>query len=236
MQFKPKLLPTLFTIPAIIILLCLGTWQMQRLHWKKEIISLMNEKSSAQAGDLPADTANIEDLQYRKFLLKGHFLNDKEVHLFVGTRSIRGEAGYDLLTPLKLEDGRVVIVDRGWIPSSKKDIKLRPETISDNVVEVEGMLHKGEAKKYFTPENNIKGNLWFWIDLNSIYSFIDEKPEAFYIRALKKGEGNNLPIAGDAVIKYRNDHLEYAITWYSLAIILFVIYVLYHFKKDGNKA
>ena len=82
MKFKPALIPTLFTIPALIVLLLLGTWQMQRLHWKNDRIEKVNYKSSQEAIDLPFVVSDVDSLEYRRVKVKGEFLHDKEIHLF----------------------------------------------------------------------------------------------------------------------------------------------------------
>jgi surfeit locus 1 family protein len=230
MQLK-KHIPILFTIPAFIVLLALGSWQLVRLEWKTNLTKAMNERVAMEAIDLPAKVDNFDDMQYRKVRVKGEFLNDKEIHLFVGEREFKGGMGYDLLTPLRREDGSVVLVDRGWIPYEKKEREKRPETLTNGVVEVEGMLHKGEVRRGFTPDNEVDKNLWFWVDMPAIEKYTGLQLQNLYIRQLKKDDSKVLPIAGDAVIKLRNDHLQYAITWYSLAIILVVIYFIWKRKN-----
>lgn len=233
MKFKPTLIPTLFTIPALIVLLSLGTWQLQRMQWKIDRIAEVNYKSSKEAVDFPVVIDDFESLEYRRFKVKGEFLHDKEAHLFTGPRVHRGKSGYDILTPLKMSDGRIVIVDRGWVPTSLKNAEKRADSLIQGVVEVEGMLHRGESKGRFTPDNNVEDNLWFWIDISALSSYVESPLQDLYIRVLKNegGVANPVvPVAGEAVIKHKNDHLQYAITWYGLAIVLLVIYVLYHRK------
>ncbi len=234
MKFKPTLIPTLFTIPAIIVLLGLGTWQVQRLQWKNNLMVAVNEKIAFPVIDLPQVVDNFEDLQYRKVRIKGEFLNDKEIYLFVGAKEFKGKMGYDIITPFKREDGSVVLVVRGWVPYEKKTADKRPESVINGVVEIEGMLHKGEVQKGFTPDNDVAKNLWYWIDVAAVEKFTGEKLPNLYVRVLKKDDSNLLPIGGDEVIRHRNDHLQYAVTWYSFAVILLGIYIIYHRKKIKN--
>ncbi|MCE3232354.1 MAG: hypothetical protein K0R98_611 [Rickettsiaceae bacterium] len=231
MKFKPTLFPTLFTITALFVLLSLGTWQVYRLQWKNNLVATVNEKIAMPAVEMSPDV-DINQLQYRKVHLQGEFLNDKEVHLFTGAKKFKGEMGYDILTPMRLADGRVVLVDRGWLPHDKKEPQSRPETLLSGIVDVVGMLHKGEIKGRFTPDNDIEKNLWFWIDIPAIENYTGTKLQNLYVRQLKEGDSNVLPIAGDAVITQRNDHLQYAVTWYGLAIVLLVIYFVYHIRRD----
>lgn len=231
MRFKPKFLPTLFTIPALLVLLGLGTWQMQRLYWKLERMEVINQRVAMSPIDLPEVVEDVEALQYRRVQVSGTLLHDKEIHLFTGPKTMHGEPGYNILTPLQRIDGSVVLIDRGWVPATKKEQEQRPATlIAGGEVLIEGMLHKGEHKGRFTPDNNVDANLWFWIDVPAIEKYVGYPLQGVYIRALR-GEGDApLPVAGEATVEQRNDHLQYAITWYGLAIILLVIYVLYHCK------
>jgi surfeit locus 1 family protein len=231
MKFKPTFIPTLFTIPAVIVLLSLGTWQLVRLEWKNNLIGAMNERVAMPVFEMPPIVDNFDDIQYRRVHVTGEFLYDKEVYLFVGAKEFKGAMGYDILTPLRMKNGGVVLVDRGWVPYEKKAAEKRPETLVSGVVEIEGMIHKGEVQKGFTPDNEVDKNLWFWIDIPAIETYTGLSLQNLYVRELKKGDSNVLPIGGDAVIRHRNDHLQYAITWYGLAIILVVIYVIYHTKR-----
>jgi len=228
MTKKLPLIPTIFTIFTVIVLLTLGTWQVKRLQWKNQLASEITERGAMPPMILVQDKIDLDAIKYRKIIVKGHLLNDKEVHLFTGAREMRGEPGYNIITPLEQEDGSVMLVDRGWAPAKKKEPESRPETIINGEVSIIGMLQSGEHPGIFTPENNISRNLWFWIDIPAIASFTGKTIPNVYVRAL---EGENdvgvLPIAGKSTIEIRNDHLEYAIIWYSLAIILSVIYLIY---------
>ena len=235
MKFKPKLIPTIITLTGLAVLLLLGTWQMNRLEWKQFLIKQMNEKSALPSTALPKSIDDFEKYKYRRVNVKGVFDHEKEIHLFVGARSERGRAGYDVLTPLKREDGSYVLVDRGWVDSEVKAKEKRPETLIEGDVEIEGMIHLGENRGRFTPDNDINKNLWFWINIDEIKSYAGINLQNFYVRALKKDGESSYPIASDSFIKVRNNHLQYAITWYSLAIILLIIYFLYHRKEVGGK-
>lgn len=233
MTFKPKLWPTIFTIFTLIVLLALGTWQVKRLLWKNNLIAAVDSKVDIAPVYLPETIDDIEAMQYRRFWLTGRYLHDKEMHLFTGPKVLKGDPGYNIITPFEREDGSVVLVDRGWVPSDKKEQDQRPETlIAGAQIPVEGMLHKGERPAAFTHDNDIMNNIWFWIDTNAASVYVEKPLQDIYIRRLKKEWDPKYPIGGDATIEPRNDHLQYAITWYSLAVILIIIYVLFHLNLD----
>ncbi len=227
MKTKLPLIPTIFTIAAIIVLLTFGTWQVQRLVWKKNLVAQIAEKVALAPIELP-DNIDIESIKYQRILLEGHFLHDKEIHLFTGPHKMNGESGYNIFTPLETKNGKVVLVDRGWVPAKQKQSANRPETLIEGEVALIGMLHAGEHQGRFTPDNDIEKNLWFWIDIPAIAGFTGKQLDNVYVRALDTdGVENILPVAGKATIELRNDHLQYAIIWYSFAVILLIIYIIY---------
>jgi len=228
MKVKLPLIPTAFTVLALIVLLTLGTWQVQRLAWKNNLVNEINKNSALPPIDFPYGNVDIEALKYRRVIISGHFLHDKEVHLFTGARVMNGDPGYNIFTPLENKNGEVVLVDRGWVPTKKKERESRPEALIDGEVSLVGMLHSGETKGRFTPDNNISKNLWFWLDIPTIAGFTGKHIDNVYVRALDDGaDSAGLPIAGKATTEIRNDHLQYAVIWYSFAIILLIIYRIY---------
>lgn len=227
-MFKPKLIPTITTLCAFFLLVYLGVWQVKRLYWKNSLISTMNEKIAMPPVSVDDVIKDVEGNKYRKIELKGEFLHNQEKYLFVGKRSARSLQGFDILTPFKLENGEVVLVDRGWIDADRKKKNMRSETLVKGTQKLVGMVHKGEKKGKWTPENDAEKNFWFWIDLQEIKENSSITQDDFYVRLVKNSNDNSYPIAGDTVIRQRNDHLQYAITWFVLAITSLVIYFVYH--------
>lgn len=237
---------TFFTIVAFFILCGLGTWQVARLQYKLHKIALVEERAALEPIALPLnETLNLDQWEYRRVFLSGRFLHEKEHYLFVGARQIRGKVGYDIMTPMQVAENHYVLVDRGWVPFDKKLPEDRPETlILGDDIPVVGMIQKSETPGRFTPENDVNKNTWFWIDVKAmLQGFESNVPTThYYIRQLqtedKQGAGV-WPIAGEAKVHYRNDHLQYAITWYSLAIILVIVYGAFRRsllnKKDSKK-
>lgn len=231
-KFRLTLIPTLFTIPALIVLVTLGSWQLYRLHWKNALIADIGKAIHLDAAPLPSPIPSPDSLQYRKIILEGEFLHQHEIYLYTGTREYRGEQGYDILTPLKQKNGTIVLVDRGWVPIDNKLPKTRPETLVNGSVKLEGYVLLGEQKKFFTPENDAKHNMWFWIDIPTIASHTTLNLPPFYILQAAGMNPNALPMGRDLTINIRNDHLQYAITWFSAALALLVIYIIYHRKPE----
>ena len=234
LKFRPKLVPTLFVIPALILLFSLSFWQFQRLNWKQEIIRKIEIQSQLEAIELPQDLDLVKML-YRNVIVKGEFLHQDEVHIYGGSRKFKGEVGYYILTPLLLSNGKIIMVNRGWIPDNLKDSATRPQTLIKGQVEIIGAIMENEEKVLYIHDNQPEYNLWFYINLNEMGSFlkIPEKDfiASFYILAQENKDSNILPYGRDLELNVRNHHLGYALTWFFSAISLIVIYILYHRKK-----
>ncbi len=231
LRFKPRLIPTIFTVPALILLFSLSFWQFQRLNWKQNIINEIVVQNNLPSIELPAHVDLVEML-YRKVKLRGHFIHNKEMHLYGGSRQFKGENGYYIFTPLKLDDGRIIVVNRGWVTEKKKEAKLRPETITAKEVEIEGSIMESEARPLYVHDNQLDNNLWFYIDLNQMKEFLKEPIENFYVLA-KEVPGTS-PRGKNLSPNLRNDHLAYALTWLFSAFALIIIYIVYH-QKDIEK-
>lgn len=230
--------PLLMTIIGVILLLALGTWQMQRLQWKSY---LMQEISASMEGDiqtLPYAFAP-EDWYFKRVKLHGVFDHTNEIHLFAGARFKGDSLGYYLLTPLERWDGSMVLVNRGWVPADKKQQETRPETLTPGDVTVTGMVIEKEKSSWFTPANDINDNVWIWVDHQAIRDTTGYDLPSVTIRVMQDSTSSSssttLPRKNNwDISSIRNDHLQYAITWYTLAIILVVIYMLYRRKETAH--
>ena len=227
--FRPKLIPTLFTIPALILLLSLSIWQFQRLQWKQGIIDKINQQSQVAAIELPK-AVDLPEMLYRKVSLKGKFLHEHEMHMYGGSRKFKGEVGYYILTPMLLKDNRVIIVNRGWVSEKMKDKATRPKSQIKGEVEISGSIMKTEDKSLYIHDNQLEKNLWFYINLDEMRSFIKLPIENFYI--LAKDDPNSMLRGQDLSVNLHNRHLGYALTWLFSAIALMLIYVIYHRKSN----
>jgi surfeit locus 1 family protein len=232
--FHPRLVPTLFTIPALIILVGLGSWQVQRLHWKEGLIAQRDRMVAAAPIAPPQTLAEAKANQFRHVADDGVLLNDKEIFLAAASES--GGSGYQVLTPLQEPGGRIIFVNRGFIPLELKDPARRAAGEPSGAVHIAGLLRVPPAEKptFFLPNNRPDLDLWFWVDLPAMAKAAGVSDAApFYIDADKTPNPGGWPQGGITNLELPNDHLQYAITWFSLAIALVVIYVLYHRKNSG---
>jgi surfeit locus 1 family protein len=235
--FRPRLVPTLFTVPGVLILLALGVWQVQRLHWKEGLIA--ERDAAVLAGPIapPQTLAEARGDQFRHVDAEGTFDNDKE--LFLAASSEEGDSGYQVLTPLKMTDGRTMFVNRGFIPLELKDKQKRAAGELAGEVRLAGLLRVPPAEKpsFFLPDNRPDLNLWFWVDLPAMARADGiSDPLGFYIDADKSPNPGGWPKGGVTRLELPNNHLQYAITWFALAVALIVIYVTYHRSDASSEA
>jgi surfeit locus 1 family protein len=230
MAFRPTLVPTLFTAPALIALLALGTWQVQRMHWKDDLIQKLEARATVPAVDPPTVSDDLAAFEYRRIKVRGTFRHDRELYL-VG-RSLGGQAGLHVLTPLERAEGPPILVDRGWVPFDRRDPAGRPKGQIPGPVTLEGLLRLEKGKGTFQPDNDAGKNSWYFVELDRMATTV-EMPLArgYYLVAGPMKVPGSLPVAGQWRLKVRNDHLQYAITWFSLALALLVIYILYHRQR-----
>lgn len=233
--FRPRLGPTLFAIPVVLLCLALGFWQLQRLHWKERLIAQRQAGLSAAAVAPPRTLDEARALEFHPIALVGVFLNDKE--LFLGASAESGRLGYQVLTPLREASGRIVFVDRGFIPSELRDPDKRAAGQFEGRVRITGLLRLPPERKpgglvsAALPDNRPDRNYWFWIDLPAMAAADRLDPgqvAPFYVDADKTPNPGGWPQGGVTRLDLPNDHLQYAITWFALAIAMVVIYIAYH--------
>lgn len=230
-RFRPTLWPTVASTLIFAVLIALGTWQIDRLHWKEGLIDTLNARLHLPPEPLPAELSDGEALRYRMVTVSGTFRHDREIHLVANSKS--GDAGYLIITPLLRPDGAAVLVSRGWVPPAYVDPARRPDGQIADPVTVTGMARPGWPQGYFVPDNDTATNHWFWGDLDAMaaYAGLDHYLPVF-VEADDTANPGGLPVGGQSVVNLRNDHLQYAITWYLLAVGIAGVWFLYHFQRS----
>lgn len=198
----------------------LGSWQISRHYDKTSLIQAIEHNLISPPESL-SNNSNV----FSKVILEGHFLPNQYVFLY-GRRSAETEKdGYYLLSVFQSNDNRRYLVSRGWIPLS---VKTQIENFTEFEREtIEAIVMNGEKKSFMVPQNDSKNNIWFTIDLNLAKATFDTEND-FYLMQINS---THLPegakyLTGNSLSKLRNDHLEYAITWYCLALSLLVIFLI----------
>lgn len=212
---KFKLIPTLVISVSFITLMSFGFWQLYRLNLKRELIAHINQKIEQEAISLPKYFTPSSDSSYTKYRLHGKFIEDKNIFLYGSNFALPSKPGYFVLSPFLTDNGEYILVNRGW--SESKNINL--QDTEDIVV----MLMLPKKSSFATPKNDLVKNIWLSIDLKeaALYTGLNLK-QNFYLTVIKGDDRLLLPPPREFT-KLRNNHLEYAITWFSLAIALLVI-------------
>jgi surfeit locus 1 family protein len=235
-RFRPLLWPTVFTAPMLLLLLALGSWQIERLFWKERLISQREAAVAAAPIPVPQSFEQARGMEFRHVADEGVFLHDKEI--FLGATSEAGGQGYQVLTPLLEPSGRAVFVNRGYIPAELKDPAKRAAGRIGGTVRLQGLLRLPPEGRpvWFLPDNRPDLNYWFWVDLPAMSAAHHlDRVAPFYIDADATPNPGGWPKGGVTRLALPNNHLQYAITWFSLAVALIVIYVLYHRRNQGGR-
>ncbi len=232
MRFRPSLWPTLLTLPTLVVLAGFGSWQLQRLDWKETLIAEREAGMAAAAINLPA-TAELASFVHRRVAVAGSFLHDSE--LSFGARVHEGVSGIEILTPLRLEDGRIVLVNRGWVPLKLADRSRRPESLDRGRVAVAGVLRPAQhSTGWLGPRNDAAAGHWFFYEVAAMARHLGLDLPPVVIEALPSSDPARLPVGRMPATSLTSHHLQYAITWYALALVLAAIYLIYHLRREES--
>ena len=215
---KNKFLFSVFVYFIILTLLSLGFWQIYRLNWKLELI----EQIENSLKNDPVELSNIEKKNYLRIKTSGDIDFDKQIYLY--NLNDAGKPGFEVINPIKIGDENY-LVNRGWIPFEKKDL---PEINLVDQNQIIGTLMLQTKPSAFKPENDIKKNYWFTLDREDILKFTGRNFSEYVIYL--NGD-YKIPKPRVITAKISNNHKKYAITWFSMAISILLIY-LYFRKKN----
>lgn len=222
------------------ILLALGTWQVQRLHWKEGLLADIAERQATAPVPLSAIETMVAsggDIEYRVVTATGHYLNDKERHFFA---TYDGDPGYHVYTPLQLSDGRYLFVNRGFVPDVDKAPEKRMQGQLAGEQTVIGLARAKLAEQPSgMPDNDLVKDIFYWKDLDVMASsdgLPKDKVLPFFVDAGKTPNPGGLPVGGVTIVDLPNSHLQYAVTWYGLAAALVVIVAISWWRKYHPEA
>lgn len=217
--------------PAFIILIGLGVWQLDRLAWKTELLATIDARMSAPAVTLPASVEDPSVWDYRRVTVDGRFEPSQALRLV--SRVHDGQAGEQVIMPLERDDvdgpGQIVLVDRGWVPNG-----WQPDA-GAVAGPVTGVLHVPTRPGWLRPANDPEANTWFFVDLDDMAAAVGATRVFPMVLYQDAGPAETPPIGGQLRVDLPDNHLNYALTWFSLALVLLVIYVLFHLRRPPEK-
>lgn len=206
------------------VLVGLGNWQVRRLGEKQDLLSQIETRIAAAPVAMPADPDPERDT-FLAVQVAGRML-DGELHVLVSQKRIG--AGYRIIAPFRTEDGRMILIDRGFVRTGQKDAprSIGPMTITGN-------LHWPDEVDGFTPDPDVAGNIWFARDVPALAQALNTDPILVIARSNTDFDGTPLPVT---TVGIPNDHLQYAVTWYGLAAVwaAMSIYFLWR-SRAGTK-
>ena len=215
--------PIILGVVGAAILCALGVWQLQRLEWKEGILQEMEARLAADIVEIPANPTYETD-NYRKVEVSGNLSGD-ELHVLT-SRQPTGP-GFRVIRKLETLDGRDILVDLGYVPETEKKARRQ-----DGAIIVLGNLIWPDEKDWFTPLPNPDKNIWFAREVERMADALGTLPIMVAAReTVPETEMIPMPVT----LNIKNDHLEYAITWFGLMAvwILMTLYLLLRIKRDN---
>lgn len=231
MKTRALIIPALITLLGLAVTIGLGVWQLERRVWKLDIIQRIETRIHAEPVPLARAVElwrRDRDVDYLRVRLTGQFLHGQERHYYDISD---GSAGWDIITPLVTSGGDVVLVNRGFVPDALKPAETRPQGLVSGGVELTGLARAPGTQGRFVPDNDPAGNRWYWRDVPALLASLRGVDPAravpFMVEAEAAPVPGGWPQGGATRLVIPNNHLQYAITWFSLAVALATIFAIY---------
>ena len=223
---------TLFTTAAIAILVGLGIWQLERRIWKNNLVATVTTRIDRPPQDLPPSVSWLrvtpDGNEYAHVRFPAEFIEGQEALVYTSGSSLRPDVegqGFWVFAPARLADGSIVLINRGFVPLDRKDPARRLLGLPRGRVEIVGYLRWPEKRGLFTPADDVNGNVWYVRDPQSMaetHRWAATAP--FYIDQEQPVPSGGLPKPGKIDVKLPNNHLQYALTWFGLALAAAGVY------------
>ena len=172
----------------------------------------------------PIKYSNNIEKNYQRVTSDGVYNFENQIYLY--SLNEKGKPGYDIITPFKTSNNENILVNRGWIDKKLKGLEV---INSDKKVKITGLLRKIYKANMFKPENDIKENIWFSINLIDVKTFTGKNFSNFVVYL--EDSKINTPSPKKISIDVPNNHLKYAITWYAISISIIFYYLYFRRKK-----
>jgi surfeit locus 1 family protein len=224
---------TVFAVACVIILIGLGIWQLDRKVWKENLIETVTSRIARPPADLPPRSAwprlSQDANEFSRVTFPAEFLPDEEVLVYTSGSPFRPDVkvpGYWVFAPAQLAGGSIVLVNRGFVPMDRKELVTRTDGNVRGTVEIVGAMRWPESPGLFTPADDLKTNVWYARDIQAMAVAKKWSVAApFYIDQEAPVPPGGLPLPGRIEVHLPDNHLQYAITWFGLALGLAGVYV-----------
>ena len=215
---KNKFLFSVFVYFIILVLLSLGSWQLYRLNWKLNLISEIENSLKNN----PVELSKSDKKNYLRIKTSGQIDFDKQIYLYNLNKS--GKPGFEVINPILIGNENYLI-NRGWISFDQKDL---PEINFVNEDRIIGTLKLQTKASTFKPENDIEKNYWFTLNRDDVFKYTGKNFSNFIIYL--NGDYRS-PEPKVITANISNNHKKYAITWFSMAISILLIYLYFRRKN-----
>ena len=215
---KNKFLFSVFVYFIILVLLSLGCWQLYRLNWK---LNLIQEIENSLKND-PIELSKANEKNFLRIQTSGEIDFDKQIYLY--NLNDNGKPGFEVVNHILIND-KNYLINRGWIPFNQKD---QPEINLVDEIKIIGTLKLQSKASTFKPENDIEKNYWFTLDRDDVFKYTGKNFSNFIIYL--NGD-YNIPKPKVITANISNNHKKYAITWFSMAISILLLYLYFRRKN-----
>ena len=215
---KNKFLFSVLVYFIILVLLSLGCWQLYRLNWK---LNLIQEIENSLKND-PIELSKANEKNFLRIQTSGEIDFDKQIYLY--NLNDNGKPGFEVVNPILIND-KNYLINRGWIPFNQKD---QPEINLVDEIKIIGTLKLQSKASTFKPENDIEKNYWFTLDRDDVFKYTGKNFSNFIIYL--NGDYNT-PKPKVITANISNNHKKYAITWFSMAISILLLYLYFRRKN-----
>ncbi len=186
---RPKPIPLIMTVGAVLLLFGLGSWQVSRLIWKEALMA--DIERAAQTTPLQGLPSDPTSKRFYRVQLEGEYLPEPEFHL--AARYFRSQLGYSVINPFKLNDGRIVLVSRGWVPTNKKEPHQR-DALPEGPQTILAQIRTSDERNPFTPANQPGENVWFGRDALEMGAHAGLRVEPITLDLIGDQDVSKLPI------------------------------------------
>jgi surfeit locus 1 family protein len=226
---------TVFAVVGIAFLIGLGIWQLDRKTWKENLIATVTTRIARVPENLPprASWPRLlpEGNEYTRVTFPAEFLDGQEALVYTAGSPFRPDVkgpGYWVFAPAQLAGGSIVLVNRGFVPLDAKDPVTRAQGAPHGTIDIVGVMRWPETRGLFTPADDVQGNVWYLRDPMAIAAAKKWASAApFYIDQESPVPAGGGPLPGKLDVHLTDNHLQYAITWFGLALALAGVYVVW---------
>ena len=211
---------------ALVSLVYLGSWQLHRLEWKTELLNSIKDGQTEDYIEYPFDIKN-NDFSYKKSSISGKIDQSKELHFF--NINSYGQSGYNIIVPL-LTKGRTVYIDLGWTNFTDINSKEFMFRSLNGELDFKGILIYSKERRLFSPKPDTIKKYWYLMNIKEMDQFTKLNSEKYIFRVVEQEYYLDL-LNEFTAINIPNNHLQYAITWFALAISIAAMYIIYIYKN-----